>query len=83
MYLKYAKQYCKTIKILGLFLRAKFVPTHQYERISKSSAQPKKQYLSNLWLQSCLLIQLLQIHTTLYRKCKQTNYEAQLILREI
>ena len=71
MYLKYAKQYCKTIKISGLFLRAKFVPTHQYERISKFFAQPKKQYLSNLWLWICLLIQLLQI-TTLHRKYKQT-----------
>lgn len=32
----------KAIKIPGLFLRSKFVPTHQYERISKFFAAAKR-----------------------------------------
>lgn len=74
----------KAMKIPGWFLGDKFVPTHQYKRISKVLCfSQKKQHLSKLWLQSCLLILLWQIHTIFYRNYKHENYEAQLIVEEI
>lgn len=41
------------MKIPGLFLRAKFIPTHQYERISESFASAKKTFISYALRVSC------------------------------